>query len=54
MKMLEIIITAHSIHIKRQSEQHLKAEQKYYIILALIGLAALLGFFSTLLGASRI
>lgn len=50
MKLFEVTITDEKITIRRESEEHLKAEQKYYLLMALLGVAVVLGFFWMMTG----
>ena len=48
MKLFELTITRDGFTIRREAEEHLSAEQKFVIILALIGAAAIIGLFTLL------
>lgn len=44
MKLFEVTIKEDGITIRREMEEHLKADQKFTILLSLIGVAGVLGF----------
>lgn len=45
MKLFEVTITDKGITIRREAEEQLTASQKYTLLLVLLGVAGLLGFF---------
>lgn len=48
MKRMEVSINGSGIHILRENPEPMSADQKFYIIMALLGLTAFLGFFGLL------
>lgn len=53
-KLFELSIGKHGFHFRRENPHPLSAEQKFAIAMALIGLAAFLGFFGLLTVSSAI
>lgn len=45
MKVFEVTISETGITIRREAEERLTADQKYNLLLAVLGVAGFLGFF---------
>ncbi|WP_161846028.1 hypothetical protein [Pseudoflavonifractor sp. 524-17] len=49
MKLFEMTIREDGITIRRETEERLTGEQKFYLRMALIGVTAFLGFFGMII-----
>ena len=45
MKLFELTVDKRGIHFRREIQEPMTEEHKFYIVMALLGLTAFLGFF---------